>query len=82
MWNRKSSVIVLLVWWRVLVEGGLTDLWLSWNTNGVCRGCPTSLLGYLISRSGKEVVGLAVGTALGMVLGVRFGSASVSTLSA
>jgi hypothetical protein len=83
MWNGQSSVMVLpMCWWRVLAEGGLTDSWLSWDTNGVCCGHPTSLLGYSILRSGKEVVGLAVGAALGVVVGVGFGSALVSTLSA
>jgi hypothetical protein len=83
MWNKKSSVMVLpLRWWHVLAEGGLIDLWLSWDTTGVCRGRPTSLSGYLISRSGKEVIGLAVGAALGVVVGVIFDYALVSTLSA
>ncbi len=83
MWNRKSSVMVLpLHWWLMLAEGGLTDSWLSWDTTGVCCGCSTSLLGYLILRSGKLVVGLAVGAALGVVAGFGFGSTLVSTLSA
>ncbi len=82
MWNRKSSVMVLpLCWWRVLVEAGLTDSWSSWDTTRVCRVHPMSLSGYSISRSGKEMVGLAVGAALGVLVGVRFGSALVSTLS-
>ncbi len=58
------------------------DLWSSWDTTGVCQGHPTSLSGYSISRSGKVVVGLTVGAALGGVVDVGFGSALVSTLSA
>ncbi len=71
MWNTKSSVMILpLHWWHVLAGGGLMDSWLSWDTTGVCRGHPTLLSGNLISRSGKEVVGLAVDAALGVVVGV------------
>jgi hypothetical protein len=73
--SRKSSVMILpLRWWRVLAEGGMDGL-------VVVLG-PTSLSGYSISRSGKEVVVLAVGAALGVVVGVELDYALVSTLSA
>ncbi len=40
-----------------------------------------SLSGYLISSSGKVVVGLGVDARLGVVVGVGIGSALVSSLS-
>ncbi len=52
---------------------------------GYCRNlrgdCPSSMSGYIISSSGKVMVGMAVGAEMGVVVGVGFGSALVHTLS-